>query len=45
MVLAASWVARATEDTRDVFKQARKQMQAERRFIALSFNVDPPVQK
>jgi ribosome maturation factor RimP len=45
MVLAASWVARATEDTRDVFKKARKQMQAERRFIALSFNVDPPVQK
>jgi hypothetical protein len=37
--------ARATEETRDVFRKARKQMQAERRFIALPFNVDPPVQQ
>jgi len=41
----ASWAARATEDTKDVFKHAKKQRQAERRFIALLLNVDPPVQK
>jgi hypothetical protein len=34
-VLAASWAATANEDTREVFRAARKQMQADLRFMVL----------
>jgi len=39
MVLAASWAARTNEDRSDVFTAARKQTQAERRFMCQSFDV------